>query len=664
MRTIRSSEVSPCITGRKSPIITSSGNHRRSSPDQADSSHRVKLALPEGQLLSGEIGRDVFVERLSAIEISCPEPMRTELRLLAVSTAVALVILLSLFTAVSQEANAKTNANPVFTRELMQSMEVMDKDMMAAPMTGAADHDFCAMMIPHHQGAIDIAKTILLHGNDPVVRRLAEEIVVTQQQEIQVMRMRLEGMQANSPAVQPIIRPEPRASTHGSSHDRVYTADQTSGTVSVIEPESNKLLGVIRLGDSVPGALSPLYRGQLLVHGLGFSPDHRKLAVVSIGSNSVTLIDTASNKVLGVIYIGRSPHEAFFTPDGRELWVAVRGENYVSVIDPAAMKETRRVQTANGPGMVLFRPDGRYAFIPSSFTPELDVVDAQTYEVVSRVPQASPFSPNLAVSRDGKEVWFTLKDSGKTQVMSAEPPFQIRATLDCGPLCNHVALVDSANGKFAYVTVGGENVVQVYRRGDSPKLVATIPTGDLPHGIWGSDDGTRVYVGLENQDNVVTIDTLANRIIATIPVGQQPQALVYVPQAVPDGAGAANLLPLGDAGKAAHLTLVAPEGDNNPAHATVSVNNLASLDLLQAALSGLKPGQKYTLWLVESRTAPFGRKEALVNFQANPSGAQIAQAIGPLRRVLTSNTPEHAQARFLVLTQTDNDVPVLIQKDL
>jgi YVTN family beta-propeller protein len=58
-----------------------------------------------------------------------------------------------------------------------------------------------------------------------------------------------------------------------SSHDRVYTADQTSNTVSVINPSENKLLGVIRLGDPVPGALSPLYKGQLLVHGLGFSPD-------------------------------------------------------------------------------------------------------------------------------------------------------------------------------------------------------------------------------------------------------------------------------------------------------------------------------------------------------------------------------------------------------
>jgi YVTN family beta-propeller protein len=58
-----------------------------------------------------------------------------------------------------------------------------------------------------------------------------------------------------------------------SSHDRVYAADQTSNTVSVIDPSSNRLLGVIRLGDPAPGALAPLYRGELLVHGLGYAPD-------------------------------------------------------------------------------------------------------------------------------------------------------------------------------------------------------------------------------------------------------------------------------------------------------------------------------------------------------------------------------------------------------
>src|ERR1051326_6463068 len=72
-----------------------------------------------------------------------------------------------------------------------------------------------------------------------------------------------------------------RAAAHDipiSVRDRVYVAEQFSNTVSVIDPSRNQLLGQIRLGDPQPASLSPLYKGQLLVHGLGFSPDHKTLA--------------------------------------------------------------------------------------------------------------------------------------------------------------------------------------------------------------------------------------------------------------------------------------------------------------------------------------------------------------------------------------------------
>src|ERR1700739_1530720 len=147
----------------------------------------------------------------------------------------------------------------------------------------------------------------------------------------------------------PLLLASATAIATAQTGDRVYPADQTSNTVSVIDPGTNKLLGSIHLGDDVPAALSPLYHGELLVHGLGFSPDHKTLAVVSIGSNSVTFIDTQTNTIKGKVYVGRSPHEAFFRPDGKELWLVVRGEDYVSVIDPVQKKEIRRIKTANGP---------------------------------------------------------------------------------------------------------------------------------------------------------------------------------------------------------------------------------------------------------------------------------------------------------------------------
>jgi YVTN family beta-propeller protein len=100
------------------------------------------------------------------------------------------------------------------------------------------------------------------------------------------------------------------------------------------------------------------------------------------------------------------------------------------------------------------------------------------------------------------------------------------------------------------VTIGGLNEVKVFRTSDFSQ-VATIPVGALPHGIWPSGDGNRVYVGLENGDGVTAIDTLTHKVIATVPVGQAPQALTYVCNAVPSGSGTQNLQSLGVAGQVA-----------------------------------------------------------------------------------------------------------------
>jgi YVTN family beta-propeller protein len=452
-----------------------------------------------------------------------------------------------------------------------------------------------------------------------------------------------------------------------SSRDRVYSAEQTSNTVSVIDPSSNKLLGVIRLGDTVPSALSPLYKGALLVHGLGFSPDSKTLAVVSVGSNSVTLIETATNRIKGTIYVGRSPHEAFFTPDGKELWVSVRGEDYISIVDPIEMKEVRQVKVANGPGMVIFRPDGKYAFVCSSFTPEVAVVETATYRIVKRLAQASTFSPNIAASPDGKEFWLTLKDASKTQAFSAEPPFNQIAVLETGPITNHVIFADNKNGKFVYVTIGGANEVKAFRRGAKPELVAQIPVGDLPHGIWRSGDGSRVYVALENGGAVQAIDTLTNKVVATTPIGQTAQALVYVPNAVPTGTGTENLTPLGLAADVIKFVLKAVPGTSSPgASATVAVNSLGLLDLLEIAVSGLQPKSRYTLLLSDTNQPPFRNSESLTTFVTWPDGAGVAQAIGPLKKVVSRGAQtgqESFKRRYLIVSPAqDTSSPVLIER--
>lgn len=434
-----------------------------------------------------------------------------------------------------------------------------------------------------------------------------------------------------------------------SHHDRVYAAEQFSNTVSVIDPVANKLLGVIRLGDPQPGNLSPLYRGQVLVHGMGFSPDHKTLAVVSIGTNSVTFIDTATNAVKHVTYVGRAPHEAFFTPDGKEVWVTVRGEDYVAVLDGSTYEEKTRIKVPNGPGMQIFSPDGKYGYVCSSFNPETDVITVADHQIVGRVQQASPFCPNIAATPDGTQVWFTLKDTGKTQVFSAQPPFAVLKTLDTGPITNHVNFVHNANGTFAYVSIGGLNEVKVFRT-DNFAQVATIPVGKLPHGVWPSGDGTRVYVGLENADALTAIDTLSNKVVATIAAGQAPQAIAYVPGAVPEGDGLEGLQPLGVAGAAAHLSMraVSDAKKDGAPPTSVTLFDQGLTQVLQAAVTGLTPMQPYVLALA-SEPSGKGALEPLTAFMTNPAGSAIVNTVGPIRQIVRADAK--AERRYLVIAR-------------
>ena len=169
-----------------------------------------------------------------------------------------------------------------------------------------------------------------------------------------------------------------------SSKDRIYLSDQFSNTVSVVDPSTAKPIGVIKLGEQTPANLSPLYKGQLLVHGMGFSPDNQ------------------------------------------------------------------------------------YGHVCSSFSPETVVVSIKTPQVVGRVPEPSPFCPDIAATPDGTQVWQTLQDIGKTQAFNAKPPFKAIAVLDTGPITNHVNIVRTPQGQFAYVTVGCVNEVKVFTTDDPP----------------------------------------------------------------------------------------------------------------------------------------------------------------------------------------------------
>ncbi|HEV8723608.1 MAG TPA: DUF305 domain-containing protein [Candidatus Binatia bacterium] len=99
-------------------------------------------------------------------------------------------------TAPTGEFTASTDKT--FDQLMDDAMNVMHKGMHTAPQTGDPDRDFVTMMIPHHQGAIDMAKVLLLYGTDEQLKRLAQEIIADQQNEVQLMQLWLAKHSAGS----------------------------------------------------------------------------------------------------------------------------------------------------------------------------------------------------------------------------------------------------------------------------------------------------------------------------------------------------------------------------------------------------------------------------------------------------------------------------------
>jgi DNA-binding beta-propeller fold protein YncE len=142
---------------------------------------------------------------------------------------------------------------------------------------------------------------------------------------------------------------------------------------------------------------------------------------------------------------------------------------------------------------------------------------------------------------------------------------------------------------------------------------------------------------------VAAIDTLENKVIATIPIGQAPQGVAYVPSAVANGGDAANLQPLTAASGSAELKLGPAVG--KPVTA-VTLFNQGLVQMVQAAVTGLEPGKPYTLALAATASGG-GPLQPLAGFMSNPAGAAIVNSVGPIRQIVEAKQEE--TRRYLVI---------------
>ena len=302
------------------------------------------------------------------------------------------------------------------------------------------------------------------------------------------------------------------ASPASAAPGRAYVANGASDTVSVVDTATNVVVAIIPVGDR-PDELA-------------VTPDGSRVYVVNTQSGTVSVISTASNTVIATVPVGANPQTVTITPNGARAWVS--GYSGTVVIDTATDTVVGRVPSLPLTFDVAFSPDGTRAYAADGEA--LVVVDTATLAVVAVVPGGhSPFE--VEVSPDGSRVY----------VLSSVSEIRAYNTATMALVAHaHVSedatdIAISPDGTRLYVPKRFPTGILVL---DAATLavLTTVPLDFLPHGIDVSPSGDRLYVtgiGSPNHaDALVVVDTATNTRVATIQVGDNPLNVV-VTSAVP-----------------------------------------------------------------------------------------------------------------------------------
>jgi YVTN family beta-propeller protein len=292
-----------------------------------------------------------------------------------------------------------------------------------------------------------------------------------------------------------------------------YVTNVDDNTVSVINTANNKVVATISVG-GFPDAVAT-------------TPDGTHAYVTNAFDSNVSVIDTASNTVVATISVGSSPNGVAITPNGTQryedddrrhpplAYVTNGADNTVSVIDTASNKVVATIPVRQDPTGVAFTSDGTHAYVTNQLDDSVSVIDTASNTVVDTISGFPDFvlPIGVAITPNGAQPY--ERDDRRHNSFAY--------------VTNNVPDIDGSN--FPASTV---SVIDTA----SNTVVATIPVGEYPNGVAITPDGAHAYVannlsptdGSINSAGVVSvIDTARNKVVATIPVGSGPVGVAITP---------------------------------------------------------------------------------------------------------------------------------------
>ncbi|HEX2074409.1 MAG TPA: Hsp70 family protein [Geodermatophilus sp.] len=275
---------------------------------------------------------------------------------------------------------------------------------------------------------------------------------------------------------------------------QLYIANRTAGVVTVVDTAVDRVTAKIPISDGPPQYLT-------------FSPDGRRLYVSVFDDAAtiaaVTVLDTSSNSVLATIPVQTRPFASDVTPDGSRLFVPNHDSGTVSVIDTASNKVTDVTVPAH-PHWVEVTPDGSRAYVANHNSNVVTVLDTNTLEIVTQVQVEN--SPHSVAVHPTRPLVANVNYDSDSVTMIDTNTHQVIARVPVGYHPQDVTW--SADGRFAYATaVDGDSVTVI--NADNFSVTATLPTGDAPTSIAVLPDGSRGYITNLNSGTLTVLDLTA-----------------------------------------------------------------------------------------------------------------------------------------------------------
>jgi len=302
---------------------------------------------------------------------------------------------------------------------------------------------------------------------------------------------------------------------------RVYVPNSKSDTVDVIDPTTYKIVDHFTLPKHGRGLLEP----QHVVP----SWDLKKLWVAQDLGDQLTLIDPATGKQGQTVHVD-DPYNMYYTPDGKYAVVMAEREKRIDFRDAQSMNVVHRVPVGcEGVNHADFTPDGRYMIATCEFSSELLKVDVVAQKVIGRIklePKGMP--QDCRLSPDGKVFYVANMDSDGVHVIDGDAFKQIDF-IKTGKGAHGEYF--SRDGKFMYISNRGEGTVSLLDTA-TRKLTGkwTIPGGGSPDMGGVSPDGKKLWLSGRYHGEVYVFDTANGKLLARIRVGKGPHGLCVYPQ--------------------------------------------------------------------------------------------------------------------------------------